>query len=241
MSTGALSATDRASFRTYLRRTAPLSEADLAAVEAHARIRTLPAHRPFLRSGERAVDCGTVLLGLVREYYPLADGREVTRGFSAPGDYVGSLSDLLGDQPAKSTVVAEVDTRIAVVPWQRVRELGERRPAWSALLARVSERLYLAKAAREYELLALDAEARYERFCAHYAAVEPLIPLRHVASYVGITPEHLSRLRRRLGIASPARSARSRSDSPPSARGSRRAAAPPAPRRARRPGAASPR
>ena len=56
---------------------------------------------------------------------------------------------------------------------------------------------------REYELLALDAEARYLRFRARYAALEAAIPLRQVASYIGITPEHLSRLRRRLTADSP--------------------------------------
>jgi hypothetical protein len=83
-----------------------------------------------------------------------------------------------------------------------------RSPAWAAFLARVTQQLYLIKSEREYELLALDAEARYQSFRAAYAALESAIALRHVASYVGITPEHLSRLRRRLGLAargSPAR------------------------------------
>jgi CRP-like cAMP-binding protein len=200
MGTERLTADDRAAFHGYLRRSAPLGDADLAAVEADTRVRQLPARTVFLASGELAVDCGTVLDGLVREYFPLEDGREVTRGFSGPGDHVGSLSDLLSGRPALSSVIAEVDTRIAVVPWRRIRELVVQRPAWAELLAQVTRRLYLAKAAREYELLALDAEARYHRFRTVYAALEPSIPLRDVASYVGITAEHLSRLRRRLGM-----------------------------------------
>jgi CRP-like cAMP-binding protein len=163
-----------------------------------------------------------VLRGVMREYYPLADGGEVTRGFAGPGDGIGSLSDLLSGQPSRSSVVAEADTTAAVVPWGHVREVAERVPAWARYLAQVTERLYLLKAAREFELLALDAEQRYAQFRIRYAAVEAAVPLRHVASYVGVTPEHLSRLRRRLGIASAVRASSPR--------------APAAPRRARRRG-----
>jgi CRP-like cAMP-binding protein len=239
MASEPLTVSDREAFRGYLRRTAPFDDADLAAIEVHARIRRLSAHSAFLTCGERAVDCATVLAGVLREYYPLADGREVTRGFAGPGSYVGSLSDLLSSEPARSSVVAEADSRLVVVPWRRMRELVAQRPAWAALDARVTERLYLAKAAREYELLVLDAEARYQRFRALYAALEPVIALRHVASYVGVTPEHLSRLRRRLGIAGPRPSGRTRRRTRSSAPDSPPAAVRSAPRTATRPAPAS--
>lgn len=242
MVTAPLTDADRAAFRAAMRRLAPLSDAELEAVEAPARVRRLARGEPFLRAGELAVACGTMLTGLVREYFLLDDGREVTRGFAGPGDNVGSLSDLLQATPARSTVVAEAASAIVVVPWPTLRAIADQRPAWAHLIARITERLYLAKAAREYELLALDAEARYARFRARYATLEPAIALRQVASYVGITPEHLSRLRRRLlgATGAPARSpARTPPRSRPSARSSRSAAAPPARRTATRTARAS--
>jgi CRP-like cAMP-binding protein len=212
MASEALTADDRALARAALRATSPLSDDDLAALEPCLRVRRLATQQLFLRCGEPAVDCAVVVAGLTREYFPLADGREVTRGFAGPGSFVGSLSDLLSGEPAKSAAIAEAATRLVVMPWRKICELTAERPAWAQLIHRITQRLYLAKAAREYELLALDAEARYLRFRALYAEREPMIALRHVASYVGITPEHLSRLRRRLGIsgagASTLRSAR---------------------------------
>lgn len=210
---------DRAAFHAQLCRISPLDAADLAPVDAQLRIRRLATGAMFLRSGDPAVDCGAVLSGMIREYFPLEDGREVTRRFAGPGDLIGSLSDLLRGQPARSSAVADAASRIAVVPWPYLRELAAHRPAWAAFHTRVAEQLYLTKAEREYELLALDAEARYQRFRARFAALEPAIALRHVASYIGITPEHLSRLRRRLGIAA----------APVTARAARRGSA--APRR----------
>jgi CRP-like cAMP-binding protein len=216
------SAAERAAFAAHIRRTAPLGDAELSALDGDLRVRRLRPGELFLAAGDRAVDCGAMLAGLTREYYPLDDGREVTRNFAGPGQYVGSLSDLISSQPARSSVVAELDSRIAVVAWRRIRDLVARYTGWADFVVRITERLYLAKAEREFELLALDAEARYQRFRTTHAALEPAIALRHVASYVGITPEHLSRLRRRLGIT--ARAAR-----PGSAarRRTTRAAAPP--------------
>jgi CRP-like cAMP-binding protein len=191
---------DRAAFRAHVRRVAALDGAELALLDGDLRTRRLPAGSMFLCAGDVAVDCGLVLSGLAREYFPLADGREVTRRFAGPGDFIGSLSDLLSGQAAQSSARAESDVRIVVVPWRKMRELVVRRPAWADFQARITQRLYLLKSEREFELLALDAEARYRRFRAAYAELEPAIALRHVASYVGITPEHLSRLRRRLGL-----------------------------------------
>ena len=199
MATAPLTEQDRATFRALLRRLGAVADDDFAAVEAHARVRRLARGELFLRPGDQAIECGTILSGLIREYFLLADGREVTRGFAGPGDNVGSLSDLLLDAPARSSVVADAEARVVMIPWRRFRAIADQRPAWAQVIAGITERLYLAKAAREYELLALDAEARYLRFRAQYAALEPAIALRQVASYVGITPEHLSRLRRRLG------------------------------------------
>src|SRR5262249_47618013 len=96
---------------------ASLDEAQLAAVARHAAVRTLARGEPFLAAGDRATLCGTIIEGVLREYFPLADGREVTRGFAGPGDPIGSLSDLLLDEPARSCVVAETPARITVLQW----------------------------------------------------------------------------------------------------------------------------
>jgi len=180
-----------------LRAAWPLADDDFATLEPHLRVRELARGELFLVAGDRATLAGIVLAGVLREYYPLADGREVTRNFAGPGDGIGSLSDLLSTEPARTSIVAETDARIVALAWQALRAAADRSRSLDRFLAATTERLYLAKAAREYELLALDADARYTRFRERFAAIESAIALRNVASYVGVTPEHLSRLRRR--------------------------------------------
>ena len=69
------------------------------------------------------------------------------------------------------------------------------------ILAAVTRQLYIAKSEREYELLGLDAEARYLRFRERFGEHVASLVQRHVASYLGVTPEYLSRVRSRLKIA----------------------------------------
>lgn len=183
----------------------PLDDADVSAVASSVRVRRLERGEAYLESGEVATSVGLVHSGLLREAFLLPDGRERTRAFGLPGDFAGSLSDLLRGGPARAQVVACTESHVLTVPWQVVEQAVATRPAWRAILGAATTRLYLLKAEREFELLGLDALARYERFRARAATVEDELPLVHVASYLGITPEHLSRLRRRLGLVPTAR------------------------------------
>lgn len=196
----ALTASERDWWRGRVARLAPLTAGELAAVVPHLAIRRLAAGEHYLAAGAPAVAVGLVRLGLLREAFLLADGRERTRAFAVPGDFAGSLSDLLRGGPARCDVIACAPSRIVTVPWAVIERAVAAHPGWRAVLAAATRNLYLGKAEREYELLALDASARYARFRQRLGHIEERVAQRHVASYLGITPEHLSRLRRRLGL-----------------------------------------
>jgi CRP-like cAMP-binding protein len=214
--TSAPTAEDLAWWRGALARLGALDDGDAYALSRRVRVRRLAAGEAFLRAGDPADQVALIREGTLREGFPLPDGRERIRAFGIPGDFAGSLSDLLRDGPARCEVVACTPARLLVVPWAEVRRAVAERPAWRAILAAATQHLYLLKAEREYELLALDATARYQRFRARLGGLEGTLPQHVIASYLGITPEHLSRLRRELGLARP-RAARA-SRSPPRTR-----------------------
>lgn len=209
---------DRAWWRAALESQSPLEEADLAALAPEVRVRELGAGEAYLRAGDAASHVALIRAGVLRESFPLPDGRERIRAFGLAGDFAGSLSDLLRGGPARCEVIACAPARLLTIPWRAVREAAAERRGWQALLAAVTQRLYLAKAEREYELLALDAAARYQRFLVRFPELERDVAQRHIASYLGITPEHLSRLRRALGAPPPRSQRRSPRRSRPSGR-----------------------
>ncbi len=181
--------------KAALRQVSPLSDDDTQALLVHAKSIQLSKGSVILRAGEHAQSSGFVLQGGLREYYVLEDGSERTKGFNMAGGFAGSLSDLLSGEASKVWIVAEAPSTLIQTPWAAYAHLAETSPAWSRFARKMAESLYMAKVEREYELLALDAAQRYQRALARWPMLEAVFSQRDIASYIGVTPVHLSRLR----------------------------------------------
>lgn len=188
-----LDAASQTQLHRALHAVSPLSDDELAALPL--RCLRLDAGAVLLRAGEPAREVGFVVDGGLREYFVLPDGSERTKGFNLPGEFAGSLSDLLSGEPSRAWIVAELPTTLLVTPWPDYLALVERYAGWQRFARITAETLYRRKVQREYELLALDAAQRLQATLARWPDLEQRFRQRHIASYVGISPVHLSRLR----------------------------------------------
>ena len=180
-----------------LLRFGPIEPADLPLLDQLGQLAQLRRGEHLLRGGERATRAGLVLQGLLREYFLMTDGVERTKAFVQAGEHTGSLADLLSGQPSRAFIVAEEPARVLLFDYATLRGLADQSLIWTRWTLRMVEHLFIHKAEREYELLGLDAEARYAACAERYPGLEARVAARHVASYLGITPVHLSRLRRK--------------------------------------------
>ncbi|WP_437983260.1 Crp/Fnr family transcriptional regulator [Sorangium sp. So ce117] len=149
------------------------------------------------RAGERPRDFGLVLSGLVRKFYVTPRGRDVTRGFAMEGELVGAYAALLSKCASQLSVQALEDSSVLVVEFEAFERLYDRHPSWSTLGRRVAEALFVEREQRAAELLTLSAEQRYEALLARSPALAERVPQYQIASYLGITPVSLSRIRAR--------------------------------------------
>lgn len=191
-------------FATAVRRIAPLGEEALAALVALMYVREFGAGDWLLQAGQRAQWGFFVLEGLLRECYVDAEGEEHTRAFADAGRFSGSLLDLISGEVSVTWVQAIEPTRVLAFRHAEFDALCARSPELNMLARRLAERLYVRKARREYELLALPGAERYALWCSEHPQLDARISRRVLASYLGITPEHLSRLRRAAHAARPA-------------------------------------
>lgn len=150
----------------------------------------------LLRAGERAEWSFFISRGLVREFYVSDSGEEHTRVFVAEGQTTGSLLDLISDQPSVTWIQALEPTETWAFRYREFEALCDRFPDLQRCARRYAENLYARKAKREYEMLALSAQERHARWLRDHPALDGRIRRQLLASYLGITPEHLSRLRR---------------------------------------------
>jgi CRP-like cAMP-binding protein len=176
---------------------APLPAEAVAAMQRLLSARTYSPESWLLRAGERAELSHFIVSGLVRELYSDADGGEHTRAFRAERQFTGSLRDLLSNELAVTSIQALEPTETVVFRYQDFAALFDRHPAFERCARRFAEALYLAKVKREHEMLALSAEERHARWLAENPGLDARIRRKDLASYLGVTPEHLSRLRSR--------------------------------------------
>lgn len=150
----------------------------------------------FLRAGTQAADAAIVVDGVLGEFYEAGDGTRKAKWLAGPGQVLGSLEDLVRSGPARTSIIALTDSTLLRMPYAQLRELALTETVWTRFFVTVIEDLYRRKSEREYSLLMLRAQDRYRWFRTHYGELEDRLPQDVVASYLGITPVHLSRVRR---------------------------------------------
>lgn len=168
---------------------------DLATLAEAATERHFAKGETFLAAGEQARFAGLVVDGIQGEFYVLANGTRKAKWLAMPGDVFGSLEDLVRVGPALTTIEALSDGTVLCMPYARLRAIAAEQPRWAAFLLSLVEDLYRKKSEREYALLMLDAPARYQWFLDRFAALEGALSQEVVASYLGISAVHLSRVR----------------------------------------------
>ncbi len=189
---------DRETLFAAIRSLGPVSDAALEGLAGRVTARSFEAGAWLLKAGERAERCFFLVRGLVRELYIGEEGEEHTRAFMAEGQITGSLLDLVSGEPAVTWIQALEATSTLSWGWDDFNALCERFPGLHAVARRTAELLAVRKTRREHEMLALSASERHSRWLREHPALDARLNRRHLASYLGMTPEHLSRLRRAL-------------------------------------------
>ena len=152
----------------------------------------------FLQAGETSRKVGFVIEGLFKLFYTDFGGKEYTKNFKSEGQFLGALASLLLRVPSRLTIGALEKSTVMCFDYDNILEIAEHRLSWQRLLRKMIEIEYLEKEQRESDLLFYDAKERYQKFVKEHPDWDNRIQLQHIASYLGMTPETLSRIRKNL-------------------------------------------
>lgn len=158
---------------------------------------TYQKHEIILSEGRVEHFIYFVLSGCIKASV-FSKGKEITLDFALKNDLISSYVSFLTDTPAKTALEALEPTSVIRIPKQHIFRLYDKYKQAEQMGRKVSEWLYIQKAEREQDFLMLTATERYLKLLKKDADLVKNIPLKYLASYLGIHPESLSRIRKEI-------------------------------------------
>lgn len=132
--------------------------------------------------------------GLVRGY-ALHAGQEVSSWFMREGDFVISIVSFLTQEPSTEYIELLETSVLHSISYAQLAELYRAFPEFNYVGRVLTERYYVQSEHRAHQLRTLSAAERYTRLVQDFPGLAQRVPLKYLASHLGIAPETLSRLR----------------------------------------------
>lgn len=184
----------KANLKSFL----PLSDEQLEVWLEDASFRSFKKDDFILRNGEIERYLNIVINGLTRHYIINPKGEEMNFDFSFPYEYSFAFGSFINQQPTKFFIQAMTDVTLISIPREKIQALYEAYPN-SNVFGRISaEQYYLWREERELALQTLTPDERYRWLLENHPKYLKEIPLKHIASFLNLTPETLSRVRKRF-------------------------------------------
>lgn len=174
----------------------PLSESEIQIIEQSNLIVEYAKGDTLLRASEYSNKCFFILKGCVRSYY-LIDGEERNTEFFVENDTITPVS-YITKKPSEYYLSCIEDSIISVATPEQSKSLIQQVPRLQELVFQLNEKLIVKKQIMLDDFKNLSVEARYLKLMETRPDLLNRVPLYHLATFLGITPVSLSRLRRRL-------------------------------------------
>lgn len=176
-----------------------VSNDDLTAISSYFKPVSLKKGDYFLKKDNHSDRLGFVQSGIFREFV-LIDDKEITKWISTKGYFVVDLSSFVFQQKARWNIQALSDCELYVISNNDYHKIGQVIPKWTEL-----EKLFIAKCFtvledRILQHLSMTAEERYNQLFNFNKELFNQVPLQYLASMLGMTPETLSRLRKKAAL-----------------------------------------
>ncbi|MEM6802891.1 MAG: Crp/Fnr family transcriptional regulator [Bacteroidota bacterium] len=185
-------------FIQLLKSVAPLPDHEIEKFLDLGSAKSLEEGEYFIRAGEIPKKIAWVEKGLFRYVYINEEGKEFTKSLFLEHKILSSYSSMILGIPSYFYIEALEASNILSFDFEQWEELRKGHPAWTKFLLVLVQEGFITKEKRERELLLLDAEQRYRIFLQEFPGLDKRIKQSIIASYLGISPESLSRIRRNM-------------------------------------------
>lgn len=185
-------------FRAFLNRVVEVDEHDFKMGISYFRTLTLRKGEHFVTTGEVCKHLAFVQSGMLRTYFVNDNGEEITYCFCTENHFETSFKSFILQTPSLLSIQVLEDAELLVISFEDLQHLYRESQTWERIGRLFSENEYLKMEEHASNVKNDSASAKYLRLMHDHPQIIQKAPLTYIASYLGITPRHLSRLRREL-------------------------------------------
>ena len=181
---------------TYLKEKFPdINENTLKIINNGTIVKSYSNREFILREGRICKFIGFIVRGSARTYQNNPNGTEQTFYFSIENEWITSYHSFLTNEPSWITIECLEDSKVILLPKTLLTQLYKETSIANYIGRLIAENLYLQEYERNKDLLTLSASQRYQKLIDTRPELLQRIKLQHIASYIGIAKESLSRIR----------------------------------------------
>ena len=185
--------------KKYIDQIATISKEDWDFFRSKLQRRTLPKKTIFLKINQIENHISFIESGVVRLFIPKENPeKEITFGFSFKDQFVSAYDSFLTQKPSLYQLQTLTETSVLSITYKDLQAVYKTTQIGDLIGRLTAERLFLIKSKREQNLLNLSAEERYLKLFKERPELLKVIPLKYISSYIGVTSQALSRIRKRL-------------------------------------------
>lgn len=184
-------------FRNFISQFSFLTEEDCSLFEPFLKTKKLKAKEYFLTEGKTCSEIGFINKGCFRTYY-LSDGKEINIQFVFENEFVTDYDSFLQEKPSRYFIQALEDAEIVTFNLSALQNAYNQSQKWERFGRIIAEQSYKLTTKRVESFLFFDGEQRYLDLLKNQPHIFQRIPLYHIASYLGLERESLSRLRKKI-------------------------------------------
>ncbi|RYF61496.1 MAG: Crp/Fnr family transcriptional regulator [Cytophagaceae bacterium] len=182
----------------HLTRKVPLTPDERVLIQRFLSVKKIRKRQYLLQEGDVCKVIAFVEKGALRSYTVDSEGREHIVQFALEGWFIADLYSFLTGEVSSYTIEAIDDSELVLINQSAYKELLQQSVCYQTYMLELITGAYIALQKRLTSTVSLSPEERYQDLISLYPDIVQRVPQHMIASYMGLTPETLSRIRRRL-------------------------------------------